>query len=491
MPAPIAIFFDFNLPNATTWLYFSFLLAMALFFKFSRLLSVRNLDVCMIFLLVPGMLIVQNARPQPVAVEESPALQVASLIGKNALPTLGVERLADGDHLTRQCGRTLENARWLWTGYLWLMVGSIYFFCRCLFDLALVQRPLLGPNLQIGGMAWLAGAMMICMLAVAYRQAERYLNPVFPTASHPMPILLLHPADQSIFAVAVLWWDWPAWAVTGLALLCHCAVAVGLAWMGWRHYQDLSAGIAAATLYLLLPYTSLSVGLIHHVLPMVLFLATLLAYRRPTLAGCLLGITTAATYFPLFTLPLWLSFYRDRGLGRFLIAFLISLAAVLGFIAALLWAHGELDSSIQTALDSAAWQPWKVPTTEGFWTGVHWAYRIPVFLLFMSFVVGTMFWPVPKNLAHVIALSAAIFVGVQWWSADQGGLYMTWYVPLLMLMIFRPNLQDRVPPPIDAETDWLIGARRGLARALRRLLNRQELIRDNKQNQISESHRSP
>ena len=74
MPALVSIFLDFNLPNATTWFYFSFLLAMALFFKFSRLLSVRNLDVVMIFLLVPGLLIVQASRPQPTALEKEPAV---------------------------------------------------------------------------------------------------------------------------------------------------------------------------------------------------------------------------------------------------------------------------------------------------------------------------------------------------------------------------------------------------------------------------------
>ena len=54
MGAQESIFFDFNLPNATTWFYFSFLLAMALFFRFSRLLSIRNLDVVTLFLLAPG-----------------------------------------------------------------------------------------------------------------------------------------------------------------------------------------------------------------------------------------------------------------------------------------------------------------------------------------------------------------------------------------------------------------------------------------------------
>src|SRR6202165_6080534 len=55
---PLAtIFTETNLPNAVTWFYFSGLLAMALFFKFSRLLSIRNWDVLTLFLLMPGLLL--------------------------------------------------------------------------------------------------------------------------------------------------------------------------------------------------------------------------------------------------------------------------------------------------------------------------------------------------------------------------------------------------------------------------------------------------
>ena len=39
-----------DLPNAVTWFYFSALLAVALFVKFTRLLSIRNLDVLALFL---------------------------------------------------------------------------------------------------------------------------------------------------------------------------------------------------------------------------------------------------------------------------------------------------------------------------------------------------------------------------------------------------------------------------------------------------------
>ena len=59
-----SIFSDFKLPTAATWFYFSMLLALALFFKFSRLLSMRNWDVVTIFLLVPGLLLLQESRIQ-------------------------------------------------------------------------------------------------------------------------------------------------------------------------------------------------------------------------------------------------------------------------------------------------------------------------------------------------------------------------------------------------------------------------------------------
>src|SRR5436305_14893525 len=78
------IFLDFNLPNATTWFYFSALLAVALFFKFSRFLSVRNWDVVTIFLLVPGLLILQEAR-------HNSAAKVAQVVGNasQAVPLVG------------------------------------------------------------------------------------------------------------------------------------------------------------------------------------------------------------------------------------------------------------------------------------------------------------------------------------------------------------------------------------------------------------------
>ena len=479
MPSPVSTFLDFNLPNGTTWLIFSFLLAVALFFKFSRLLSVRNLDVVMIFLLAPGLLLVQATRPQPMPAEKDSAGQIAALIGQTAGADTTAALASDVGYFTTQHGPTLANYSWLWWGYLWLLAGSVYFLCRCLLDLVLVQRPALAPNLQIGGLVWLAGALMICLLAVAYRQVERHINPLpASNGASSATFLLLHPQDQLVFAVTVLWQDWPAWAVAALAFAGHCVVLVLLVLIGWRHFQDIAAGMAAATFYLLLPYTGLSVGQLHHVLPMALFLGTLLTFRYPMVTGFVLGLATAATYFPVFALPIWVSFYRGRGVGRFLVAFLTTLAAGLLYVSWILWLDGKFDESLRLALESPAWQPWsREPKTEGFWTGVHWAYRIPVFVIFLTFVLVTTFWPSPKNLAHVIALSAAVFIGLQWWCADQGGIYILWYVPLLLLLVFRPNLQDRVAPALTPETDWLSRSWNWVVGAVRRFLRRSEAVK--------------
>jgi hypothetical protein len=73
---------------------------------------------------------------------------------------------------------------------------------------------------------------------------------------------------------------------------------------------------------------------------------------------------------------------------------------------------------------------------------------LPVFVLFVGFLAGVTLWPNPKNLSHLLAQSAAVLVAVQFWHGDRGGVYVLWYLPLLLLMVFRPNLSSAEPPPI-------------------------------------------
>src|SRR5262249_17239073 len=121
-----SLFLQFQLPNAPTWFYLSLLLGVGLFFKFSRFLSIRNWDTITLFLLVPGLLLLIQAREVNYGYLE-------------------------------------------WYGYLWLLCGSAYFLLRCLLDLALVRRPHLTSNLNLGGLAWLACALFVCLVSVAFR----------------------------------------------------------------------------------------------------------------------------------------------------------------------------------------------------------------------------------------------------------------------------------------------------------------------------------
>ena len=114
------------------------------------------------------------------------------------------------------------------------------------------------------------------------------------------------------------------WVGRSLALLCHLAIFAGLIVVGLRHFNDLHAGMAAATFYLLLPYTALHVEQWHHVWPMALVVWAVVFYRKPSLAGLLLGLAAGTVYFPLLILPVWCSFYWGRGDGRFLGAFALT-----------------------------------------------------------------------------------------------------------------------------------------------------------------------
>ena len=104
MTALASIFFDFNLPNATTWFYFALLLAVALFFKFSRLLSMRNWDVVTLFLLVPGLLMLQESR-------HNSAAAVARVADGVVVGTALVDATADALAQTRDpAAKVLETA---------------------------------------------------------------------------------------------------------------------------------------------------------------------------------------------------------------------------------------------------------------------------------------------------------------------------------------------------------------------------------------------
>jgi hypothetical protein len=480
MSAWASIFFEFNLPNATTWFYFALLLAVALFFKFTRLWSVRNWDVVTLFLLVPGLLLLQEPPPPaPTPVPAPVQLATRLVAAGGSLSVSATDGIAPLSAAVCPLPAPAPAAplSTAWLGYLWLLCGSAYFLARCLGDLALIRRPALSPNLNLGGLAWLGAALFICLVAVAVRKPDglpttvgKRSAAIDETQRRAEDLVKQEMAGRGAAGHTTTFW-----VERISAILCHLAIVIGLAVIGWRHFQDAHAGVAAATFYLLLPYTAYHVEQVQHVLTAALVVWAVAAYRMPLVAGLLLGLATGYGYFPALLLPVWVSFYRNSGSGRFLTTFVLAAGATLAVIATFLWLDDSLPSSIQYTRSLSDWQPWEQPNpqTQGFWTGMQWgwAYRLPVFIAYLAFVGTTLVWPAPKKLGQVIALSAAVIIGIQFWFADQGGVYVLWYLPLLLLLVFRPNLNDRAAVPIHSETDWLRTRQRAARRMVKRLLN--------------------
>jgi hypothetical protein len=178
---------------------------------------------------------------------------------------------------------------------------------------------------------------------------------------------------------------------------------------------------------------------------------------------------------------LWFGFYRRRGALRFLAAVGLVLVTTLTY----LWFDDELRPQLWSALgwtgpaaagngsalpvaNWRAWDPSAKPEAEGLWTGfeLHYAYRLPLFIAYVALIVATFFRPAPKNLAHLIALSGALILGIQFWYADSGGIYVLWYLPFLVLLLVRPNLSEKYPPLIDPSKNWFGRAYRWLKQRL-------------------------
>ncbi|HET6423025.1 MAG TPA: hypothetical protein VFG20_05035, partial [Planctomycetaceae bacterium] len=244
-----------------------------------------------------------------------------------------------------------------------------------------------------------------------------------------------------------------------LAVLSHVAVMLGLVCLGRWHFLDTNLGLAMATMYLLLPCTAYDTSRVMHVLPAALILWAVVCYQRPMVAGCLLGLACGTMFFALFLLPVWIAFYWRRGVFRFTGA-VASVTAIL--IASLMLTSGDTASFTRQIIGSIDWSALRFEGGEGlgFWSLYDAAYRIPVFATFCVALVMLTIWPLEKTLEHLLAHSAAVIIATQFWYPNEGGIYILWYLPLVLAVVFRPrliHLTRATPPeaPPVHRSDWL------------------------------------
>ena len=498
------ILFHYRKIDPTTWVYLSSLLTISLFFKFNRFWSVRNLDLVLLVLLAPGLLMVNQSReespPSPTAVahEQIKTPQSASAETVGPQPSSSTATVADEPRTAASAAPSNADAdsrrRLAYYGYLWLFGISAVWVVRLLVDPMMVRRPLLEPNLSSGGLIFMGCALFVFLMAnvitsnptaddlngakgaqalIELRdmsgnrdKPEEYwrsgpgfyflhLLPGIPT--HPFIRAEHGPPDRPFELVA-----------KSMAISAHLAVVMALIIIGYWHFENIKMGIGAAALYLMLPYTAQMTGHVDHALPAALLLWAIVLYRRPLLAGLLIGLALSVFYYPLFLLPLWISFYWQRGLGRFVLGVLGSVAVM---VLSLVFVSKDLTSFwLKFQPMFALWIPF-TENLKGIWDiknlGVlgwdPW-YRLPVIAGCGVLAGGLAIWPSHKNLGTLLSCSAAMMVAVQFWHGfgDGGGMYMAWYLPLLLITVFRPNLEDRVALTVLGE-GWFNHRRARLA----------------------------
>jgi hypothetical protein len=242
-----------------------------------------------------------------------------------------------------------------------------------------------------------------------------------------------------------------------VAILSQLAIVVGIIAVGFWHFNNVKMGVGAATLYLVLPYTSQMTGRVDHVLPSAMLVWAVFCYRRPLLAGMFLGLAVGIIYYPLFLLPLWLSFYWQRGLLRFTVG-TVSVLAVMVLL--LVFVSPDAAAFWQCFKKMFGLMPPQMENLDGIWRlGWEPVYRYPILTAFVAMCASTVIWPAQKNLGTLLSCSAAVMIATQFWHGFGGGLYMAWYLPLFLLTVFRPNLEDRVATSV-LSAGWLPGQQR-------------------------------
>jgi hypothetical protein len=138
-----------------------------------------------------------------------------------------------------------------------------------------------------------------------------------------------------------------------------------------------------------------------------------------------------------------------------LIRFLIGFVAVLVLLVASL---AFTSSNFQVFWDQLqqmfGWTSLTTTDVGGFWKYYPTVYRIPVFVAWAALSCSMVLWPPHRDLGALLACSAAVMLAAHFWDPRTSGLCMAWYLPLLIMTIFRPNLEDRVAVTRVSEIRW-------------------------------------
>lgn len=425
--------------NQATWFYHSLLLMLAVFFKFNRLWSLRNLDLLLLLSLSPGLILVK----------------------------LGADFAQSGD--PRASSTEIM-------GYAWLFSVTGLLVVRLLFDGALKRRPRLEQNLNSQGMLFLGIAAFGFLMTEAVIESPPGLTNKSSDLVASVPedgsgggqtpdqksvtpptLQVIESTSQSLsqqvgtdpddsYAIQLL-------AARLTAIAAHMAVICGLFVVGSRLFGDLQLGLSMGLMYLLLPCTAFDVHKADHVIPAALIVWAIAAYRKPLVSGALLGLACGAVMFPIFLLPLWVSFYGRRGGLKFIVSLLATGAILVASLTLSQVASYHVTREILGKIVTDVLALGREGDTTGFWALIadSWHYRLPVFIAYLIVIVMLTLRRGQRTLEHLIADSTLVVVGTQLWYPQSGGVHLLWYLPLLLMVVFRPRLMHLLPPQVEPE----------------------------------------
>jgi hypothetical protein len=466
--------FGYHQIPPSSWAYLSSLLMLALFFKFNRVWALRNVDLILVILLAPGLLMIYEGRQLSRRAQESElANQPSSSVvedttrgpqvgeaadqepedGKSAEPTPPSKTEKD---ITEPIptSKLTQAQRIERNGYIWLFSVGLVLLLRTLLDPLLIRRPQLEPNLSTGGLVFLGLSMLSVSIAniiitapsaEGLSGAESGVKMVQRIAAEEkdQKDLRVHGPGYALFHALVVSTVQGELEVVAkvLAIAGQIALVLGLLYIGHYHFLNFRNGLGVTVLYMMLPYSTMFAGHVMHLLPAALLVWAIALYRFPLWAGVLLGLATGVSYYPFFLLPLWMSFYWDRGVWRFCTGTVLALLVAVGGLA-------FTSTDVPAFFDQLRqmfgfWVP-RVAGLTGIWS-LGWDpwFRLPIMVAFFVLCVSFIFWPLRKSVGALIAYTAAIMVSVQFWHGYEGGSHMAWYLPLCLLVFFRPNLSER------------------------------------------------
>ncbi len=428
-----------------TWLFYAALLVFAVFFRFSRLISVRNLDLLLILCISTALVLTgtwpttASEETQSVASEAVGSLSRYSPTILLALSVLLIIRLIFDESLTRR-PRLEQNLNQ--QGLTFLCVPAFVILMTSVF---MFEPP--GGNVD----AVESGKALLERQAIGETEADDEENQPAPTetliAAAASTVAELSggiddtavspdsessPIEQTIARI--------------LIVLAHTVVVAGLLYIGRYHFNSVQLGISMCCLYLLVPCTAFKVHELSHVLPAACLVWAFACYRRPAVAGVLLGLACGTLFFAVFLLPLWAVFYGRKGSLRFGVS-LGAVAALALFAVAM--TTSDTGSFVNRVVHTTNWSFYQLVTDQlpANRVGVGQIFlRITLAAIFFVMLTAMTVIPRRRNLENLLSNSTALVVAAQLWYPEDVGTYVLWYLPLLLMVMFRPRL-DRFTPP--------------------------------------------